>query len=191
MDKKVIHCPVCGSENVTRHERENSCELTLGKNFSYNEIFYHCDTCSEESDYFSETDKNYLLAEKEAQKELVKNIIDNLQHSGISMALIERVFELPIRTLTRWKNGDISASGIALLRIISTFPWTIEIAEQRFDRDFANLALIKAAIKKFEQQLSDTKHNTFPLEKQSGGSVIFGNYRSASTAPVSIKAIGF
>lgn len=152
MNKDLVICPMCGSQDVARFEKQSLTQLTLGDRFAFKEIYFKCNSCKEEGDFLAETDKYYLIAQKEAQGKLVKQILENLSEAGIAMAMLERVFELPIKTLTRWKGGDFSSSAIALLRIIITYPWIIEVAEHRFDSNFASQAVIKAAIKEFEQE---------------------------------------
>jgi|GEM_PF-2603044 len=144
-------CPACGSTEMTRYENKKFDQLTLGNKFFYDEIHYKCNTCSEEGDFLSETDQNYISAQKNAQLDMIKEILDTFNRSNISMAMLERVFELPARTLTRWKNGDFSSSGIALLRILATFPWIISVAEHKFNSTFASSAIIKVAVQEFEQ----------------------------------------
>lgn len=172
MSKNLTKCPVCGSANITRHEQDNCHQLTLGNKFHYKEIFYKCTLCNEEGDFFSDTDVNYIKAQKEAQILFVKDAIEELNKS-YSMAMLERVFELPARTLTRWKNGDFSSSGLALLRILVTYPWITDVAEHRFNSIVKNFALINAGIKELENisQKSLSKFTTDFSEKISGGSI--------------------
>ncbi|MES2217175.1 MAG: hypothetical protein V4501_02055 [Pseudomonadota bacterium] len=150
----TIACPVCASKDTARHEKMGSGKLTLGPEFAFKEILYRCNSCQEEGDFTEESDKNYLFAQKNAQALLVKNIIDDMSNVGISMAMLERVFELPQRTLTRWKNGDFSASALALLRIIVTYPWMIGVAENRFERSYASFILIKVGIDELERSMN-------------------------------------
>lgn len=147
MVKKLVTCAACGSKRVTRFEQENFDKLTLGAEFSFTEIYYKCESCGEEGDFLAETDKNYLLAQKDAQIKLVQQILTDLNKAGVTMAMFERVFELPVRTLTRWKMGDFSSSAIALLRIAITYPWIIEVAEHRFESNFTKVAVIAEAAK--------------------------------------------
>jgi len=172
MTKHSIICPACGSDKVKRSEQESFGQLTLGEKFSFKEINYQCGACGEEGDFLTETDKNYLTAQKSAQLKLVKTIIENLSHSNISMATFERVFELPARTLTRWKNGDFSASALALLRIIVTYPWITEVAEHRFEKNLKNIALMKEAVnelnKAFAMHLQSPSINKIDITSDSG-----------------------
>jgi DNA-binding transcriptional regulator YiaG len=146
MNKEKPICLICGSDKVKRFAVENSDQLTLGPRFNFEEIYYKCNSCHEESDIFGETDKNYLKAQKKAEAALIKEIINHLGEIGISMAFFERVMELPIRTLTRWKTGDFSSAALALLRIVKTYPWIIDIADHRFDPLFAKKMIQQEAL---------------------------------------------
>lgn len=187
MNKKLIKCPACGSTKVTREEHQSSHQLTLGSKFFYKDISYKCLTCSEEGDFSSETDENFINAQKEAQIQFINKIIEEFGKSNISMAMVERVFELPARTLTRWKNGDFSSSGLALLRILKTYPWIIEVAENRFEPFFVSFALVRAAMQEFAQKA----HQTFAVGKPETKSGVFSvgstlKMYTASTKPEAI-----
>lgn len=130
-------CPLCGSKKLKRHEEESFGEVILGGNFSFNEVYLKCSVCHEEFDLSCETDKNYRKAEKKAHKKFIEKTIKELNDSGVKMSFFERVFRLPIRTLSRWKSGDFSFSSLALLRIVKTYPWILEVAERKFEENFA------------------------------------------------------
>ncbi|HSW70051.1 MAG TPA: hypothetical protein VLI69_07890 [Gammaproteobacteria bacterium] len=160
-------CPACASDDITRHEKVSSGKLTLGAEFTFNEIYYTCNLCHEEGDFTGESDKNYLHAQKDAQAQLVKDILDDMNKVGITMAMFERVFELPSRTLTRWKNGDFSSSTLALLRIIATYPWIIGVAENRFERNYASFVVIKVGVEELEKSVHPiTSYSTSKVEKK-------------------------
>jgi hypothetical protein len=134
---KQNSCPLCGSKKLRRHEERNFGEVILGEKFSFNEVYLKCSVCHEEFDFSCETDKNYRKAEKKAHKKFVEKTIKELNDNGIKMSFFERVFRLPIRTLSRWKSGDFSFASLALLRIVKTYPWIIEVAEHKFEESFA------------------------------------------------------
>lgn len=162
----TITCPACASDDICRKEKNREETLTSGIKFTFKEICYTCNLCHEEGDFTGETDKNYLHAQKSAQTQLVKNILDDMNKVGITMAMFERVFELPSRTLTRWKNGDFSASTLALLRIVATYPWMINVAENRFERSYANFILIKVGVEELEKRLHPiTSYTTAKIVK--------------------------
>lgn len=178
-------CPACGSTEVVRYENKKFEQLTLGNKFSYDEIYYQCSSCSEEGDFLSETDKNYLSAQKNAQQEMINEIIDHFNQSNVSMAMLERIFELPARTLTRWKNGDFSSSGLALLRVLATFPWIINVADHKFNATYASSAIIKAAVQEFDHRANKTVTTPVTittLERKSGGQITkYDRTESANT----------
>jgi hypothetical protein len=172
MNMNKNQCPACGATEMTRYENKKFDQLTLGNKFFYDEIYYKCNSCFEEGDFLSETDQNYVSAQKNAQLDMIKEILDGFNRSNISMAMLERIFELPARTLTRWKNGDFSSSGLALLRVLTTFPWIISVAEHKFNSTFASSAIIKAAVQEFEQGASKALNPPVAvtaLERKSGG----------------------
>jgi hypothetical protein len=147
-------CPVCGSSNIARFEKITFGKLVSGDKFSFKEIYYRCNNCNEEGDFNAETDAYYLAAQKDAQLTLIRRALDNLNNAGISMAAIERIFNLPTRTLTRWKTGDFSASAMALISIIVAYPWIIEVAENKFDPGLSKIIMIKAAVNELQNEAS-------------------------------------
>lgn len=167
MKKNNVICPACGSTSVERSEYENSDQLTLGPEFVFNQVNYKCSSCGEEGDFAAETDKNFIAAQKNAQEGLVKNVVEDLANKNISMAYFERVFELPIRTLTRWKTGDFSSSAIALLRIVKTFPWVAEAAEHRFDPSFSRAILVREAANVLGRMADEIPGATFQFQVKS------------------------
>lgn len=157
MTKEFVKCPACGSRQITRYEKNALGKLTLGAEFLFKEIYYVCDSCKEEGDFLAETDKNYLQAQKESQINLVKQILEDINKIEITMAMFERVFELPSRTLTRWKGGDFSSSALALLRLIVTYPWILQVAEHRFEKNYARYAVITAAAQEIKTIVSPSQ----------------------------------
>lgn len=83
------------------------------------------------------------MALKKAQRELQGKLIDDICSMGYSQAYVERALELPQRTIARWKNGDVSAANLALLRILKTVPQFIDIADRQFAKMFVMAELTK------------------------------------------------
>ncbi|MBU0455732.1 MAG: hypothetical protein ABIH77_03700 [Pseudomonadota bacterium] len=136
-------CPLCGSKELKKFKKQSSDRITLGEKFFFEEVYFKCLVCHEAFDLLGETDRNYRIAEKKAQKKFVKKTIEELNKKNISMSFFERVFELPIRTLSRWKSGDFSFVSLALLRIVKTYPWLTDVAEHKFEEEFARDVLIQ------------------------------------------------
>ncbi len=153
MIEKIVSCPACGSTDLKREVKTQSALLTLGPRFQFDEVIYECNMCKEKGDFTAETDANFTLAEKSAQESAVRNMIDSLK-GHMTLVNFERVFELPIRTSTRWKSGDFSAASMALLRTVTTYPWITEVAEHKFDPMFARQVIIREAAKALGEALS-------------------------------------
>lgn len=172
MSSSTVSCPACGSTKITRHEQTSTDHVTLGSEFTFQSIYYLCSACNEEIDIFDETNQNYQTAQKEANKKFVQHSIESINDNGISMALFERVFELPTRTLARWKDGNFSSSALSLLHIIITYPWIIKVAENRFSPELANRELICAAATKFfESATSSIYDKRLEIEFKSEGTL--------------------
>lgn len=128
-------CDACGSSNTQIVTSEETRQLTLGEEFSFSVPSYKCLDCEEEGYLGQETEQIRSCEMDKARAKLAVNLIDQISDSGIKLAYIERAFELPQRTISsKWRSGRISASGLALLRIVKMMPWTVEIADNKFSR---------------------------------------------------------
>jgi hypothetical protein len=78
-------------------------------------------------------------------KDEVQEIILRLNTENINMAQFERTFNLPKRTLARWKKGNCSAAGLSLLRIVNTYPWVMQLASSGYTPEAAQYLLVKNA----------------------------------------------
>jgi hypothetical protein len=72
-------------------------------------------------------------------------MLEALATEGIKMSYLERALELPARTTTRWKSGEVSAATLALLRITRTYPWILEVADSHFDERVVKCRLVEEA----------------------------------------------
>jgi hypothetical protein len=140
-----IQCPACGSHDIETSRALRSYATPFGHARSYEIEVATCRTCRESGDFRGVNSASIKKAIEEADKESVDLVLGWLSKAGISMAYLERALSLPPRTVARWKSGGCSASGLALLRIVRTFPWILEVAAARFSAPAASLAIIKAA----------------------------------------------
>lgn len=155
-----IECPVCGSSDVKILNEVGHGQLTLGPAFEYNSNMHKCQSCDEQGDFTGENDALYLESLKTAQKELQKSIIEDLGNMGMSMAYIERALELPQRTLARWKNGDHSAANLALLRILKSMPWIVDIADHSFQQQYITARMFSFLADKLVKNANDAGYIT-------------------------------
>lgn len=186
-----LMCPACGSHDVEALSEQRSHQLTLGEEFNYLEHVYKCKTCGEMGDFDNKNDDSFKLAEQEALKKLVPYLVEALATNNISMAQFERAFELPQRTLTRWKSGDFSSASVALLRVIKTFPFIVNVAEKKFEPGFAHRSLVMEALKVFGEAVnsySGSFHVSLSAEP-AGVSVKTDTYLPSKTTPI-LTAVG-
>jgi len=152
-----LSCPICGSEELIKSTRERHVPIEFGRDVTIEETVYSCSECGMEGDFFNENDRKIDIALEEAQKQSAVMIIDELSEKSISMAFFERAMSLPSRTLARWKRGEITASGSALLKTVKTYPWILDVAERRFEPSYAMGRLAyegtKVAVSQFAKKI--------------------------------------
>ncbi|MFK5926426.1 MAG: hypothetical protein QM483_07345 [Desulfuromusa sp.] len=149
-----ISCPVCGSEDITESTEKRIIGLEFGRAIEIDETVYTCNDCDFDGDFNNENDKKIETALEQVKKDLSKTILDELSDNGITNVYFERAMGLPFRTLARWKKGNISASGYALLKTVKTYPWLLSVADDKFDHTAATKALLNAAVSAKHQQIT-------------------------------------
>lgn len=138
-----MKCPLCDYK-LELKKIKNEGVLPSGNKFYFDDKIYHCTNCKFEQSVGTES-KSYLVSKKNAMHSTVKGIVTNLQEKFQNLLYIERTLDLPRRTLSRWKHsGEGSASTLLLLKMLETFPFLIDVAEQKFDPVFAEKALVDA-----------------------------------------------
>lgn len=78
----------------------------------------------------------------------VLRLVESLEQRGRTLASVERILELPIEeTSERWRRGEATPEELALLRMLVTFPWILDMAEDGFKVDRMQLFIeaIKSA----------------------------------------------
>lgn len=104
-------------------------------------------------DFAQQNDARVAEALERAVRDSARAIIDQLAERGISMAYFERALQLPQRTLARWKEGGSAAAGIALLRLVRTYPWLLRVADHGFSEASAQGTLITQGAAAYAQAL--------------------------------------
>lgn len=157
-----LQCPACGSLNNVLLEKKEMVKAPFGPIKQIIETRYKCADC--ESIFIDEnvTEDPYANALEQSKKESVNYILDCLHKSGYSLAAMERALELPQRTMSQWKSGrELSAAGMALLRIINTYPWIIEVAEVNYDERFSTGIIIKQAQKTLDKMAESFGYKSY------------------------------
>jgi hypothetical protein len=140
----ALRCVVCGSSNVKAVQAEQCMPVPYGPMARVTVTTHACADCGEQIDATRDTEREAALSL--ALKASVEGILTHLCATEWSLVAIERALGLPARTLSRWKAGqDPSAAGVALLRIVRTYPWVLEVADSRYDPSVAAGKLLEAA----------------------------------------------
>jgi len=126
-----------------------SSKLTLGPEFTYKKEKYTCQDCEEWGDFALKNDQSFSLAQRGAQAFSMKEMAETLsEKKHVSMAYIERAFELPVGTVARWKQGKFSASSLALMRTVFIYPFLVNVAASGFDSRVAKKTVKRITSKK-------------------------------------------
>jgi hypothetical protein len=153
-------CPACGSSNIERISEPEMIQTAYGSQEIIELSYCLCKDCGFEADIDEGNEKLVIKAKKDSERFSVGSMIENLTNGGYSMAYMERALDLPCRTMTRWKAEDnkISASALALLKTIRTYPWILEVSENQFDYNIAMKVLLRSAINALNETV-DPKNN--------------------------------
>ena len=141
-----ITCPSCNSKKVFMKLENETLPIPFSGPVSYEAEIYYCNECGASGDFRGVNGKITRAAVNKAGKESARPIINQLVESdGLNMAYMERSLDLPPRTMMRWKRGAITEAALALLRLLRTFPWLIEIAQNQYDKTYAQQRLLEEA----------------------------------------------
>ena len=175
MSEKKL-CPVCGSDKLESIVQEETINGDLGKDLVIEVPHEKCMDCGFEGDIFGENEKTIEKALSTLNEKYIDEVLNFFIERKVNFAGIERAVGLPQRTLTKWKNGNSSptAAGIALLKYLRTFPWLIEVAEQKFDFNISQKIFVAEAI---NMLLKSMAFNGNDIEKN-GYSATAGNFNA-------------
>lgn len=78
------------------------------------------------------------------KKLLIKKLEDKID----SLISFERCLGLPIGITKKWKSGEVKLKpeDIALIKLVTVFPWFLELADNNFDPIFAEKKLLQETI---------------------------------------------
>lgn len=142
-----IQCPACGSKEYSTKATEKGIPIPYGPDAKFFELIYTCSKCKESGDFTGENDKVIEAELASAYATSTKKIINDLAAIGITVAYIERVLRLSFGSIKRGAAIGFDSAQVALLQILRTYPWILEVAEQKFNSEVAKTALIKEANK--------------------------------------------
>ena len=99
-------CPVCGSTSVSTFKETRSAVSRFGTSQSYEATVNLCRQCGEEGDFDAVSDHAIEKAFDEANSVGVQDKLARLEAVGFSVVSIERILQLPIRSLRQLLIGD-------------------------------------------------------------------------------------
>lgn len=85
------------------------------------------------------------VVHKESHMQLLSEVFVK---TGVSAASLERILELPQGTLANEKLMSRPES-IALLKVLRTFPWLVDVSEVGYDTERAKNIMLKAGLQEF------------------------------------------
>ena len=191
-----ITCECCGSSNVVIQESSRMYPIPFANDIEYKNKVIHCNDCGENVEIGSNQTVDEFLSEKnpiylnEIQKS-IRTILDNMDKKGYSQTRIERAFDIPKRTISKWYNhvNTPSAGAISLLRLIMDFPWLINVAENNYDEKSAHTVALGNEIKLFCEELKNRVNLTACCESFSSNSFSLKvDVEEKSTSPIEIDS---
>jgi hypothetical protein len=140
-----LKCPICDSTHVDVAKSKRSIAAPLGPHIHFEIEKDSCLQCGEVGDFLKQNDAAIGAAEEQSVVASIEPILHSLTQAGCSMAYMERALMLPPRTMARWKEGKSSAAGMALLRMVATYPWLLEVADEKFAPRYASAKIVAEA----------------------------------------------
>ena len=151
-----ISCPVCGSERLSKKTNFMVINEPYAGNLEIQLNDYYCNVCEFEGSLDNSNDVAIKTAQKHLKQKSMTNILEFFSANNYNFASMERVLGLPQRTLTKWKSNQVapSAAAISLFKFLRTFPWLLNIAEEKFDYRFAQNFFMKGAMNQLVDMLN-------------------------------------
>ena len=160
-----MKCPVCGSEMELK---SSEFKVKIGYGTASSKI--HINVCPDCGYDIDEKSNKKIIAEtiNRSNYECAYKILEFLKASGKNFSEIERKFNLPSRTLSKWVNKKIkpSASAITLLRIIRAFPWMEKAADLQFDSKEAQEYVYNYYLSKFDSKDKKIRYAYYPKTRK-------------------------
>ncbi len=137
-------CPFCGSNNVDKITESNEVPVPYALPAQFKTEQLICKDCGMDTDVSN--GKKMQDAIDTVTQESVPKMINSLTSNGWTLAKIEHSLSLSERTLSRWmRSPKLSSESIALLRILRTYPWIVQVADRQYQPGYAQGQVVMAA----------------------------------------------
>lgn len=163
---KPISCPACGSVDIEANDGQDKISVPYGPEVEYTKTIHRCHACGTVGDFTGDNDAKIKFAQAKSQGESAKFMIEQLTTSpddrpALTPSYIERALRIQSGSTKLWKMGMISDVALALLRIIHTFPWLLQVS----DADF-NPEITRVILRSYIKRLNATAPNCpFPIHR--------------------------
>jgi hypothetical protein len=187
MENNII-CPICESADLKKIVEKIHLEESFTEGVDINEVYYECNNCGYEGDLLNENEKYINKALKDLKIHAVINILNDFKENNINFTSMERALEIPSRTFAKWRNGSIapSSTGVALLKMLKTFPWLLKIADRDYDKNHAINELINAYNVIFNEYINRNRDIEIAGMAFTGKSSSYWEVISGDTEPISL-----
>lgn len=117
----------------------------------YSTITKQCTGCKE----YQTVSENRQTAVKQAEDELLKQIIEDMDRVGYKKIHVERVLGLEFGTLKKWCAGETEPVSLPLMKMIRAFPGLLEVADCNFSEEVANRLVLEEYEKIMKRKKKD------------------------------------
>jgi len=135
-----MKCIFCEKDNSELIEESNSIGLPYGNKFPITDSYMKCPDCDMEHDVSKS--EEVIDALNSSAVTALNNIVKELTKDSKKLAGIERALHLPFGTIERWqRNRYVPPEGLALLQMIRTYRWLINVADEKYNEEYAKKRL--------------------------------------------------
>lgn len=155
-------CPVCSSANVEARKEARSLPVPYGPPAEFTEVVYTCKDCSSSGDFAHENDQVVQDALAKSNSAAARHMLQTLHELSLTSSYIERALRIKQLTTTIWERGGyVSAISLALLRLIYTFPWLLQVSDADFHPEITR-KICEAYFNRISRYPADTP---FPIRR--------------------------
>lgn len=135
-------CPSCGSKSIEIKEKEDrEINIDIYQKIKFKSEYLICYDC-DFSKYLNEHKVKALVAQ--SNKETMIKIINNIEIGDRrSFSYIERALRLNPGSIKKWKIDGGSPSDLALMKLIDSMGWLVEVADNKYEPQFINETVLK------------------------------------------------
>lgn len=139
-------CPSCGESVEFKLEKGLTRVIKVDCYQSFNVTLdrVQCPVCGFKGSLDGKNEEGLLAAKKESDNQASNMLVDEITKFE-KAASIERSLGLPARTFNRWRTQNRSSAALVLLKLVTTYPWLVKVAEFGYEPSVAKNELYAQA----------------------------------------------